>query len=172
MKQVLKKFGRFLLWVLPAVLALYVVVKLADYCWYRLQIPIGFHDANWSGKWDTEQYLGTTGRLLVRMPDPLPENTDFKAEALVYYPIYCPWQTAQFVKMDFVGHFSPDGAASAGKSTNRIPGGGGGKLKFKATLGDQAVDYVAIIDESRTRIAGSYLSKSPYDYGFFWIKYY
>ena len=25
---------------------------------------------------------------------------------------------------------------------------------------------------SRTRIAGSYLSQSPYDYGFFWIKYY
>ena len=171
MKSVIKKFGRFLLWVLPVLLAIYVVAKLADYCWYRVQIPIGFHDANWTGKWDTEQYLGTTGRLLVRMPDPLPENTDFKAEALVYYPIYCPWKTGQFVKMDFVGNFSPDTPATAGKSTNRIPGGGG-KLKFKATLGDQVVDYVAIIDESHTRIAGSYQSQAPYDYGFFWIRYY
>ena len=108
MKPMLKKFGRFLLWALPALLAIYVAANLADYCWYRAQIPIGFHDADWTGKWDTEQYLGTTGRLLVRMPDPLPENTDFKAEALVYYPIYCPWKTGQFVKMDFVGNFSPD----------------------------------------------------------------
>ncbi len=124
MKQFLKKLGRFLLWVLPALLAIYVTAKLADYCWYRLQIPIGFHDANWTGQWDTEQYAGTTGRLLVRMPDPLPEDKDFKAEALVYYPIYCPWKTGSFVKMDFVGHFSPENPATAGKSTNRIPGGG------------------------------------------------
>ena len=107
MKHFLKKFGRFLLWVLPALLAIYVTAKLADYGWYRVQIPIGFHDANWTGQWDTERSLGTTGRLLVRMPDSLPENTDFKAEALVYYPIYCSWQTGQFVKMDFAGHFSP-----------------------------------------------------------------
>jgi hypothetical protein len=171
MKPLLRKVGRFLLWGLPAVLAIYATAKVADYCWFRVQIPIGFHDSNWTGQWDTEQYLGTTGRLLVRMPDPLPENTDFKAEALVYYPIYCPWQTGKFVKMDFVGHFSPDVAASSGKSTNRIPGGGG-KLKFKAMMGDQVVDYVAIIDERHTRIAGSYLSQSPHDYGFFWIKYY
>jgi hypothetical protein len=171
MKEVLKKVGRIFQWGLPILLAAYVAAKVADYCWYRAQIPIGFHDDNWTGKWDTEQYLGTTGRLLVRIPDPLPENADFKAEALVYYPIYCPWRTGQFVKMDFVGHFSPDNPATAGKSTNRIPGGGG-KMKFKAMLGDQVVDYVAIIDDSRTRIAGSYLSQSPYDYGFFWIRYY
>jgi hypothetical protein len=172
MNRILKKLGRLALWVLPILLAVYVVVTLADYCWYRVQIPIGFHDANWTGKWNTEQYLGTTGRLLVRMPDPLPEDVDFEAEALVYYPISSPWKTGQFVKMDFVGHFSPDAPASAGKSTNRIPGGGGGKLKFKAVLDNQVVDYVAILDESRTRVAGSYLSHSPDDYGFFWIRYY
>jgi hypothetical protein len=32
MKQFLKKMGRLALWVLPALLAIYVVVKLADYC--------------------------------------------------------------------------------------------------------------------------------------------
>jgi hypothetical protein len=44
--------------------------------------------------------------------------------------------------------------------------------KERAMLGDQVVDYVAMIDDSRTRIAGSYLSQSPYDYGFSWIRYY
>jgi hypothetical protein len=31
---------------------------------------------------------------------------------------------------------------------------------------------LAIVNASHTRIAGSYLSHFPYDYGFFWIKYY
>jgi hypothetical protein len=169
-KQLVKNIGRLFLFGLTIMLGIYVVVKLADYGWYRLQIPIGFHDANWTGKWDTEQYFGTMGRLLVRLPDPLPEDEDFKAEALVYYPIYCPWQTGRFIKMDFEGHFSPDNASSSGNSTNRIPGSG--KMKFKATLGNQIVDYVAIIDNGHTRIMGSYQSQSPYDYGFFWIQYY
>lgn len=54
MKRMLKKIGRLFLWGLPALLAIYVAAKVADYGWYRLQIPIGFHDANWTGNWDTE----------------------------------------------------------------------------------------------------------------------
>ncbi|MGO8751433.1 MAG: hypothetical protein ACLQNE_36260 [Thermoguttaceae bacterium] len=70
MKRVVKKFSRFLIWGLAILLTLYVVVKLADYCWHRAHFHIGFHSAKWTWKWDTEQYLGTMGRLLVRMPDP------------------------------------------------------------------------------------------------------
>jgi hypothetical protein len=112
-----------------------------------------------------------SGRLLVRLPDPLPENEEFKAEALVYYPIYSAWKTGQFTKMDFTAEFTPDGVSSAGQSTNNIPGGGG-KMKFKAIAGDQVVEYVALIDETRTQIVGGYLSTAPDDYGFFAIKYY
>jgi hypothetical protein len=169
LREKLRKWSKRLLWVLPAILALYVFIQTADCFWFRTQIPIGFTNGNWSGKWQTQQYLGLSGNLLVRLPDPLPENEDFKAEALVYYPIYSAWKTGQFVKMDFQGHFSPDSPASAGHSTNTIPGGGG-KLKFKGTAGNQVVEYVAIIDESRTRIVGGYLSTSPYDIGYFHIK--
>lgn len=171
MRESARKWGKRLLWVLPALLAVYCVVKLADFVWFRSQIPIGFQDANWSGSWQTEQYGSLSGRLLVRLPDPLPENQDFKAEALVYYPVFSGWKTGQFVKMDFTGHFSPDAPASAGQSANPIPGGGG-KLKFKGVAGKQVVEYVALIDETRTRIVGGYLSSSPYDYGFFAIRYY
>jgi hypothetical protein len=62
MKPAIRKCGRFFLWVLPALLAIYAVVKLADYCWYRLQIPIGFHDASWTGKWDCAKKLGKGGQ--------------------------------------------------------------------------------------------------------------
>ena len=168
MRERLQKWGKRLLWVLPALLALYVFLKVADFIWFRTQIPVGFVNANWSGKWETQQYWGLSGNLLVRLPDPLPENQDFKAEALVYYPIYSAWKTGQFVKMDFQGLFSPDSPASAGHSTNPIPGGGG-KLKFKGTVGNQVVEYVAIMDESRTRIVGGYFSTSPYDSGYFHI---
>lgn len=171
MSETTRKWGQRLLWVLPGLLAVYCLGKLADFVWFRTQVPIGFQNANWSGGWQTEQYGGFSGRLLVRLPDPLPENRDFKAEALVYYPIYSGWKTGQFVKMDFTGHFSPDAPASTGQSSNRIPGGGG-KLKFKGTAGNQVVEYVALIDPSHTRIVGGYLSRAPDDYGFFAIRYY
>lgn len=167
-RERLRKWGKRLLWVLPTILVLYVVVKVADRVWFRTQMPVSFFNANWSGKWETQQYGGLSGNLVVRLPDSLPDNEDFKAEALVYYPIYSAWKTGQFVKMDFQGHFSPDKPASSGRSTNTIPGGGG-KLKFKGTVGDQAVEYVAIVDESHTRIVGGYLSTSPYDFGSFYI---
>ena len=171
MRETARKWGRRLLWVLPVLLAVYGVGKLADFLWFRTQVPIGFQNVNWSGHWQTEQYGGFSGRLLVRSPDPLPENQDFKAEALVYYPIYSGWKTGEFVKMDFTGHFSPDAPASGGKSAPTAPEGGG-KLKFKGVAGNQVVEYVALINSSRTRVVGGYLSRSPNDYGVFAIRYY
>ncbi len=171
MKEMALKWGRRLLWVIPVLLALYCLVKLTDYVWFRTQIPFGFQNANWSGYWQTEQYGSMAGRILVRLPDPLPKNEDFQAEALVYYPVYCGWKPGQFVKMDFTGHFSPDAPATGGQSTNPIPAGGG-KLKFKGVMGNQVVEYVALIDDSQTHIVGGYLSSSPYDYGFFSISHY
>ncbi|MDB2687626.1 hypothetical protein N9Y42_10490, partial [Mariniblastus sp.] len=102
-------------------LAVVIVVRVADYAWFRTQVPLRFANANWSGNWKTQQY-GLSGRLLVQLPDPLPENVDFKAEALVYYPIYSVWKTGSFVKMEFVGNFSPESATSAGISENEIAG--------------------------------------------------
>jgi hypothetical protein len=163
-----RKWRKRLLWVLPVLLAIYLLVRVTDYVWYRTQRPADFRDANWSGEWRTTKYGGLSGRLLVRLPDPLPENKDFKAEAMVYYPVYSTWKTGQFVRMEFTGHFTPDAPTSAGQSTNDIPGGG--KLKFKGVVGNQVVDYTAIIDENRKVVTGGYLSYSPDDYGSFWIE--
>ena len=162
------RLRRYLPWVLPVALAIYCVARVADYTWFQLRRPATFADARWCGEWRTSQYGGLTGRLLVRLPDPLPENQDFQAEALVYYPVYSVWKTGQFVRMEFTGHFTPDGASSAGKSTNKIPGGG--KMKFKGILGDQVVDYAALIDDYRILVTGGYLSHEPDDYGSFWIE--
>ncbi len=151
-------------------LAVIVVVRIADYGWFRSQVPLRFTAANWSGTWKTQQY-GLTGRLLVHLPDPLPENEHFQAEALVYYPIYSVWKTGQFVKMEFAGNFSPESSTSAGITENEISGSRG-KLKFKATAGIQVVDYVAMMDESGNRVIGSYVSKSPSDIGYFLIQNY
>jgi hypothetical protein len=170
MKGAIGRWARRLLWILPALLAIYSFVKLADFAWYRSAIPIGFRDSNWSGGWETKGYGGLSGRLLVRLPDPLPVDEDFKAEALVYYPIYSVWKTGQFVKMDFAGRYSPASPSPAGRSTNAIPAGG--ILKLKGVAGHQSVEYAALVDESRTRIVGGYLSRDPDDYGHFFIKYY
>ena len=172
MGPALRKWAGRLLWVLPALLVIYTVLGIANSLWYRFYLPPGFQNANWSGNWQTERYSGLSGTLLVRLPDPLPEDIDFKVEALVYYPIYSVWKTGQFVKMDFVGRFSPKDASSAGESTNPIPGGGGGKLSFKGSANGQVVEYSAVIDETRTRIVGGYLSSQPDDHGHFSIRYY
>ena len=86
MKEAIRRWVSRLLWVLPAILVIYSLAKLSDYAWYRATVPVGFRDANWSGEWETKRY-GLSGRLLVRMPDPLPVDEDFKVEAMLYYPI-------------------------------------------------------------------------------------
>jgi hypothetical protein len=171
MKEALQRWGRRSLWILPVGFALYLAVMGVDHVWYRSRVPTRFRDANWEGRWETRRYGGLSGRLLVRLPDPLPEGVDFKAEALVYYPVYSVWRTGQFVRMDFIGHFRPDSPASGGQTTNAIPSGGG-MLKFKGVVGKQVVEYAALLDDSRTLIVGSYLSREPDDYGHFWLRLY
>jgi hypothetical protein len=173
MRPSAQKMGRRLCLGLAVLVAICGLVKAADYAWFRTQVPIHLTNANWEGTWTTNRY-GLTGRLLVRLPDPLPVKQDFKADALVYYPIYSGWKAAQFVKMDFTGYFAPNSPTTAGQSTNPLPNGGG-KLKFKGVVDkdraeSQVVEYSALIDPNHTRIVGAYLSKSPDDYGTFEIR--
>ena len=44
---------------------------------------------------------------------------------------------------------------------------GGGMLKFKGIVGNQVVEYAALLDDTRTVIIGSFLSRWPDDYGHF-----
>ena len=74
--------------------------------------------------------------------------------------MYSVWRTGQFVKMDFTGHFRPESPTSGGQTTNSIPSGGG-KLKFKSVVGNQVVEYAALIDERVTSVVGGYLSQTP-----------
>jgi hypothetical protein len=171
MRAKILKWSTRLLWGLAGIMIVYYVVLFGDFMRFRTHVPVSFHDANWSGRWQTEQYNGFSGRLVVRLPDPLPENQDFKAEALVYYPIYSGYRTGQFVKMDFTGHFTPDAPSSAGQNQNLIPRTAG-KLKFEGVVENQKVEYTALIDAKRTKIVGGYLSNNPHDYGLFIISYY
>jgi len=166
MKTLLKKLGKILMWALTVIVAVYALAKVADLAWYHSRFPDGFQNANWSGKWESEVYGGIGGSLLVRLPDPMPENEDFKAEALVYYPIYSLWKTGQFVPMDFTGRLSTGSSSAGGQTEAPIPG----KLSFKGMIGNQTIDYVAIVDDGRQRIAGSYLSRNPNDHGLFSLR--
>jgi hypothetical protein len=172
MRESARKWGRRLVRFVFVLVVGYWAVKTADFVWFRTRTPATFENANWSGTWQTRQY-GLSGRLLLRLPDPLPNNKEFKAEALVYYPIYSGWKTGRFVKMDFTGYFSPDTSSSSGMSTLPSPARNkGGELKFKGLSGDQIVDYVALINQNHNLIVGGYLSQSPDDYGSFDISSY
>lgn len=166
MRDSFGKWARRLLW-LPIVSLLALAgLFAADYVYFRLQTPPEFRAANWSGHWRTEQFNGFAGRLLVRLPDPLPEGQEFKAEAVAYYPIYCGYRTGQFVRMEFIGRLTPDEPVSAGRNQNQLPGGGKLKFKFEGEDG-QVIEYTALVNPYRRRIVGGYLSRSPYDYGTF-----
>jgi hypothetical protein len=165
----LRRWAGRALWILPIVLALYAAVVGGDLLWYRSQIPVRFREANGEGRWESRRFWGLSGRLLVRLPDPLPEGVDFQAEALVYYPLYSVWRTGQFVRMDFTGHFEPGSPSSGGQTTNAIPSGGG-IMKFKGKAGNQVVEYAALLDDARSVLVGSYLSRGPDDYGHFWLR--
>jgi hypothetical protein len=170
MRESARNWGRRLVRFVFVLVVGYWAVKSADFVWFRARIPSSFQNANWSGTWQTNQY-GVFGRLLVRLPDPLPSNKEFKADALVYYPIYSAWKTGRFVRMEFTGYFNPDASSSSGTST--VPSSKkGGELKFKGLAGDQIVDYVALIDGDHRLIVGGYLSQTPDDYGSFQIRSY
>ena len=174
----LQRIFRVFAWSTSMLIIAWLLVIGLDLVWFRSTIPITFRDARWSGVCKTHQYMGLTGRLLVRLPTPLPEEGEFKAEALVYYPIYSIWKTGSFVPMDFAGRFSASGALSAGETTNQIPGasnpdgvkGKSGTLYFKGTAGNQVVEYSALVNKNQTRIVGGYLSTGPSDYGIFTIE--
>jgi hypothetical protein len=165
------KWGKRLLWILPVLLVLYWVVMGLDYAWYRSHVPVRFRQANWEGRWETRRFWGLSGRLLVLLPDPIPDGVDFKAEAVVYYPIYSVWRTGQFVPMEFNGHLGADSPTTGGRTSNAIPSGGG-MLKFKGSVGNQDVEYAALLDEYRTTIVGGYLSRNPDDFGHFGLSRY
>jgi hypothetical protein len=168
MKAAAQRWGKRCLFLLPVLLALYITVLGVDFIWYRSHIPVRFQSANWEGRWVTHQYWGLSGRLLVRLPDPLPEGVDFKAEALIYYPVCSIWRTGQFVRVDFMGHFRPELPTSGGQTTNSIPTGGE-MLKFKGVVGNQVVEYAALVDDHGRNIVGGYLSQNSDDRGHFWL---
>lgn len=163
-----RRLSKILIWALPTLVCLYLTAKVFDSVWFWTKTPTEFQNANWCGEWRTTRYGGLTGRLLVRLPQPLPVNQDFEADAVVYYPIYSVWKTGSFVRMNFTGHFSPDNPASTGETTNEIPGGG--KMKFKGVAENQTVEYAAVIDANQRVVTGGYLSKHPDDYGTFWLE--
>src|SRR5690349_3347805 len=81
MKADIRRWGRRCLWVLTVVLALTITVQGVDLLWYRSHVPVRFQNANWEGRWETRRYGGLSGRLLVRLPEPLPKGVDFQADS-------------------------------------------------------------------------------------------
>ena len=170
MKAALQFWGMRFLWILLITL-LYPIVMGLDFAWNRSHIPVRFRQANWEGWWKSRRFWGSRGRLLVFLPEPIPDGIDFKVEAVVYYPIYGVWRAGQFVRMEFIGHLGADSPATGGRTRNTIPSGGG-IMKFKGYVGSQDVEYAALLDQYRTQMVGGYLSRNPDDFGHFGLSRY
>jgi hypothetical protein len=64
-------------------LLLFWGAHLANDFWYEQSIPRDFQGARWEGEFTSTKHP-TSGRLLVRLPDPIPRDEEFDFEGVLY----------------------------------------------------------------------------------------
>jgi hypothetical protein len=156
--------------VLACLVGLYFVVPLADRLWYGARLPSTHRDAEWLGTWQSDQVSFVSGRLLARLPDPIPRDQEFDVEALVYYRIWCPYRTGSFVPMKMVGYLPADESGGSGGNADspvKVPARLTFKFKGEPGPQQQTIDYVATSDSGSTVFVGGYRSAGPFDMGHF-----
>ena len=127
--------------------------------------PSGFGTACWSGWWRSETVGIVSGQVTVKLPIPLPQGGPFQAEAVVYYNLWCPYRPGQFARITLSGELDTGGKAGAGSGL--ADAAAPSLLSLKGRLGEQSLEYAALLDSSRRGITGGYLSLNPGDSGCF-----
>ena len=121
------------------------------------------------GDWKSDRYMLTSGRLVVRLPDPIPKDQEFDVDSLVYYRIWSPYRTGRTMPMKMVGYLATNQSGGGSNAASPVVVPQHYTFKFKG--GDdpsaQLIDYVATSDTEDTIIVGGYRSRSPHDLGRF-----
>jgi hypothetical protein len=163
------KWKKRLLVVAAVLIVIYFALPILDHVWFTFHIPSDFSDARWRGDWNSDYFSPVSGRLLVKMPDPVPKDQEFDIDALVYYRIWSPYRTGGTVRMKMVGYLASGASGGGGNADGPVIVPPHYTFKFKASDGPSAqmIDYVATSDAHDTMIVGGYRSAGPYDMGRF-----
>ena len=163
---------RLLIAAIAGLVVCLIVLPIVDRVWFALSAPSAYDDARWRGEWNSEEFLSVSGRIIAKLPDPIPRDQEFDVDALVYYRITSLYRTGCAVPMKMVGYLPSGG--SGGGSGSVTPTRAPPRMTFKLKGDDpskQSIDYVATTDDHVTLIVGGYRSTSPYDMGRFVLAY-
>jgi len=158
----MRPWTKRLLATLAVLLVLTLSLPLVDRAWFGNHVPSGFVDAPWQGDWSSDAYPLVSGRLLVRLPDPIPINEDFTVDAIAYYHIWSPYRTGEMIPMTMAGRYEP-----ANFDTNEEePGSFSFNFEGIGGRSSQTIDYIAS-GSPDDLIFGEYHSQNPHDVGRF-----
>lgn len=146
----------------------YWCVLLLNNIWYEMSVPRDFRDARWEGEFFSAKHP-TSGKLLARLPDPIPRDQEFEFELLVYYNVWSFFLTGKTARADFVGYLSGKGPVTAGTEMRPtvIPRHFSFSLKGGTTPFPRDIKYTATIDRDDQFVAGSYSAQASFDVGYF-----
>jgi hypothetical protein len=128
-------------------------------------------DARWEGSFTSSKHP-TSGRLLARLPDPIPRDTEFEFELIVYYNLWSLFLTGKTARASFVGYLSSQSPASVGAESRAsvVPRQFSFHLKGGSTGFPKDITYIAIPDAEDQFIAGAYSAQASFDVGSFSIQ--
>jgi hypothetical protein len=166
-----RKYATRLAGLISAGIIVYSCVLFLNNIWYEFNIPRDFRDAKWEGEFVSAKHP-TSGKLLARLPDPIPRDQEFEFELVVYYNIWSFFLTGKTARADFVGYLSGKGPVTAGAETRPsvIPRHFSFSLKGGTTPFPHDIKYTATIDRDDQFVAGSYSAQAAFDVGYFSMK--
>lgn len=156
---------------ISAGIIVYWCMLLLNNAVYEFNIPRDFREARWEGEFVSAKHP-TSGRLLVRLPDPVPRNQEFEFEAVFYHNIWSLFLTGETACADFVGYLSDQNPVTAGAETHQsvIPRHFSFRLKGGGTPFPEDIKYTATFDRDDQFVAGSYSAQAAFDVGYFSMK--
>jgi hypothetical protein len=169
--KVFRKVVVGLAMLLSAGLLMYWGALVANDFWYEKSIPRDFHGARWEGGFTSAKHP-TSGRLLFRLPDPIPRDREFDFEGILYYNLWSGFLTGKMARAEFVGFLGGDTGVSAGEETRPTVQPRHFSFRFKGGTTPFPADirYMAIFDRDDMYVAGSYSAQNGFDVGSFHLR--
>jgi hypothetical protein len=138
---------------------------------YERTIPRDLQDARWEGEFTSAKHP-TSGRLLFRLPDPIPRDQEFEFEGALYYNVWSGFLRGKMARAEFVGFLGSESGVSAGEETRPTVQPRHFSFRFKGGTTPFPADirYMAIFDRDDMYVAGSYSAQDGFDVGSFYLK--
>ena len=145
-----------------------VVARVVNTIRYQQSVPRDLHNARWEGDFVSSRQP-VSGRMIARLPDPLPRDQKFAFELMVYYNVWSFFLSGKTARADFIGYLSSRSPAVVGAESRAsvIPRQFSFELKGGSSGFPEDIVYVAILSEDNQYISGAYSASSGFDVGTF-----